>query len=153
MDVVWTSFCFYDFHTLLFPQFSCYFSNIFFQLPLYFFSSVFRGKYNMIFTTIFWMCCAFYFVLHLPKNSFAILQQGGFYILSFIFPSRTGGISTYKCDKKRDYFFRSGLLCKYFFALWIDFANLWNALYAWWECKIYCILVKNILSSYHSEEK
>lgn len=39
--MILTSLCFYYFHSLLFTQFSYYLSDIFFQFPIYFFSSVF----------------------------------------------------------------------------------------------------------------
>ena len=48
MYVIRTSFCFDDFHSFLFAQFPYYFSYIFFQLSIYFFSSVFRCKFNTI---------------------------------------------------------------------------------------------------------
>lgn len=53
MDVVRTCFCLYYLHILLLAQFPQYLSNIFFQLTIYLFPSVFRCNNYMIFATIF----------------------------------------------------------------------------------------------------
>ena len=45
-------FCFDDFHFLFIAQLSQYFSNIFFDLSVDFFSTVFRDKNDVVFTSV-----------------------------------------------------------------------------------------------------
>lgn len=52
MHMVYASFCLYDLHTFLLTWFSQYYTYIFFQCSIYFFSSVFRCENYVILTPI-----------------------------------------------------------------------------------------------------